>query len=68
MEGASHHGFSSSSTTSNNYAAQTRIHGYEEEGKFDVFKKALCAQGKDLFAEIDRLYTSKALHEAYLAL
>ncbi len=38
------------------------------DGNFDRLAETLKTQGKDPLQEIDRLYTSKALHEAYLAL
>jgi hypothetical protein len=38
------------------------------DGKFANLEKILKGQGKDPLIEADRLYTSKALHEAYLEL
>jgi hypothetical protein len=38
------------------------------DGHFEKLEQTIKAQGKDPLQEIDRLYTSKALHEAYLEL
>lgn len=50
------------------YSPAHLIMDLRADGKFDALQKKLKAGGKDAFEEIDRLYTSKALHEAYLEL
>ena len=48
------------------YSPAHLIMDLQRDGNFARLEKALKAQGKDPLQEIDRLYTSKALHEAYL--
>jgi hypothetical protein len=50
------------------YSPAHLIMDLRKDGNFDKLEKTLKAQGKDPLLEIDRLYTSKALHEAYLEL
>ncbi len=50
------------------YSPAHLIMDLQRDGHFEKLEKAIRSQGKDPLQEIDRLYTSKALHEAYLEL
>jgi hypothetical protein len=50
------------------YSPAHLIMDLRRDGNFEKLEKALKAEGKAPLQEIDRLYTSKALHEAYLDL
>ena len=50
------------------YSPAHLIMDLRRDGNFDKLATTLKGQGKDPLQEIDRLYTSKALHEAYLEL
>jgi hypothetical protein len=50
------------------YSPANFIMDLRRDGNFAKLEKTLKGQGKDPLIEADRLYTSKALHEAYLEL
>jgi hypothetical protein len=50
------------------YSPAHLIMDLQRDGHFGKLEKTIKSQGKDPLQEIDRLYTSKALHEAYLEL